>query len=111
MTFDALLIHTVTVFNPSVDVSMNRYGDEELEWDDGTVVRARVQQDDAEEIIINRDTRVTTYTAFLPYGTTISALSIVEWDTRRFRVVGRPDVVDGLSAPHHLEAKLEEVEG
>jgi hypothetical protein len=48
---------------------------------------------------------------FLPAETPITALSTIVWDSRSFRVDGEPDIVDGATGPHHVEARLVEILG
>lgn len=110
MSYDSLLIDTVTVFNPSSD-SEDRYGNPIQELDDGTVERARVQQMAADEDLRDRDTRVTRYRVFLISDTTATSLSVIEWNGRQHRVVGEPaKVADGIGV-HHVEAAMEGIEG
>lgn len=113
MSFDALLIHSVTITNTTPDDTdeVDRYGDP-LPSDPVTVTEdARVQQLQADEDIRDRETRVTRYRAFLRPTSAITALSTVTWDGHDHRVVGDPWVVDGRSGPHHIEAALERVSG
>lgn len=108
MTYEGLLIHTIEVFNPTVGTE-DRYGDEIPGVDAGTSESARIQQNESSEDIIDRDTRITTFTAFLTTATVMTALSRVEWDGRTFRVSGEPAIRDNAIGPHHVEATLVEV--
>jgi hypothetical protein len=112
VSFDGLLIHLVDITTPTDTVgSSDRYGNPTLTATTVTGVRARVQQAQAEENLTNRDTRVTSFLMFVPAATVISGLSTIVWDGRSFRVQGEPWVVDGRNAPHHIEARLEEILG
>ena len=112
MSFDSLLAHSVTVFTDGIDPVADRYGNEVPDTDlTGVTTPGRIEQNSADEDIIDRDTRVTTFTLFLPKEIIISALSRVSWDGRDFRVTGEPEVVYGAADPHHIEAVLTEVLG
>lgn len=108
MSFDALLIHTVTVFQLVHD-DTDRYGNEVQVPDAGTDYPARVEQESGTEDILDRDTRITRFLAFLGPAAVIDGLSVVAWGDRSFRVVGEPEAVyDGIGL-HHYEITLEEV--
>lgn len=110
MSLTSLLIHTVVVKNPVVGAT-DRYGDEVPTFDSGTSEPARVQQVDTNEILLNRDTRITKFLLFGPPASVITSLSIVEWSGRSFRVEGLPWKVDGAAGVHHVETTLEEILG
>ena len=111
MSFESLLIHEVLIFNPNGTDSSGRYGDEELTFDAGTISEARVDLGSSNEQTVDRDTRVTEATLFLPPDVTITALSYWTWDGRKFRVDGEPkQLFDGVGL-HHLEVASEEVKG
>lgn len=117
MPYDALLIHTVTLFSPddtSEGDDYTRYGDQETNYPlVGTESPGLVQQNSSTEDIIDRDTRITSYTLFLPVTAPVSALSYWTWEDedRRFTVQGRPEVVNDGTGPHHIEVLGREVEG
>ena len=110
MSFASLLLHTIVVFNPAVGAT-DRYGDEVPTFDAGTSEPARVQQVDTNEILLNRDTRITKFLVFGPATSVITSLSEVEWSGRRFRVEGQPWKVDDAAGVHHVETTLEEILG
>jgi len=107
MTLESLLIHSVTIYPVTENGTTDRYGNPEAVEGSGVTYPARVQQETSTEDLINRDTRATTYTMFLPPDAAIDALSIVEFDGRRMRVVGEPEVANDGIGPHHIEAALE----
>lgn len=107
---EVLLIHTVTIY-PYNDGVEDRYGNPVASWGTGVDYPARVQQETSAETLINRDTRTSVYTAFLPPTATVSALSKVDWQGRTLQVVGDPDMVDGAIGVDHLEVVLEVVSG
>lgn len=118
--FTELLIHEVTVWNPSEDVTdpdAEFYGDVKLMYAPDETVVARVQQgakggnEDADETIAGHDQRLTDLRVFLPSGTNITALSQLEWQGTMYRITGEPNIVDDSVGPHHIEANLMLVEG
>lgn len=114
MTFLGLLIHDVLILNPDVvsgGEDEARYGDEPLLFDAGTASKARVEQEQSSEDIIDRDTRVQTFKVFLPAEATVSALSVLQWEGRSLRVMGEPLVADASTPRHHLELTCQEVLG
>lgn len=112
MGFGSLLLHTVTISNPSPSGSIDRYGNP-LDTLTSFSSRARVEQLSGDEDIINRDTRVTQYRVYLPAGTSVSALSTLVWTDRamNLRASAEPDHVAGGSGTHHVELACEEVNG
>lgn len=112
MTFNSLLIHTVTVFNPTNTPAIDsRYGDERLQFDTGTSVPARVDERSSTELDIDRDTRSQHYTVFLGPLVVISALSYMVWGTHELRLDGEPLMKYDGQGPHHWEVECMEVLG
>ena len=110
MSFEQLLIHTVTVY-PWAGNTEDRYGNLSEAWGSGVDYPARVQQDTSAETLINRDTRQTVYTVFLPASAVITALSKIDYGSRTLMVVGDPDQVADSIGVHHLEVIAEGFEG
>jgi hypothetical protein len=114
MSFESLLIHSVTIFNLASG-SSDRYGDETEEWDEGTTVNGRMDQlsndDDFDEYLQDRDTRVIRSVLFLMPDAPINALSELEYEGVRHRVVSEPIIVDDSVGPHHIEALVESIQG
>lgn len=111
MTYSALLIHDVMIFNPVDSAGTDRYGNEIEFWDAGTLVSARVDEKSSSEDTIDRDMRKRQYTVFLEKEAPISALSYMIWDTRELRVNGEPKMLYDAVGPHHIEVECEEVLG
>lgn len=116
MAFSSLLIHTVTVVTPGTTGSVDRYNN--LVPDETSVIeRWRVQPGagdvtgGAEEEIIDRDTRITRFKAFVPPNSTVTGLSRILWGSRTLRVKGEPRPFYGRQNLHHYELTLEEVLG
>lgn len=112
MSLAALLIHTVTISNPSVDGGTDRYGNP-TETATEISSKARVEQLKADEEIVDRDTRLTGYRIYLPAGTAVSATSTLTWidEARTLRASGEPNIVYGARGVHHLELPAEEIRG
>lgn len=113
MSFTSLLIHDVTVSNPVASGS-DRYGN--TTYGTSTVVeRMRVQpavgDNPAQEVLIDRDTRVTSFKIFALPTTTVTGLSTLTWEGRTLRVDGEPLPFYGRSSLHHYEFTAEEVLG
>jgi hypothetical protein len=70
-----------------------------------------IQPSESTENNDQRATVVTTWRAFLPGGTDLTAGDRIVWNDVTFEVVGDPDawVVDGDE--HHLQASLKRVRG
>lgn len=112
MSFPALLIHTVTISNPSLDGGSDRYGNP-TETFTSITSRARVEQLKGDEEIVNRDTRITQYRIYLPAAVSVSALSTLVWEdeAKNLRANAEPDLVYGFGGQHHIELPCEEVTG
>lgn len=112
MSFQSLLIHTVTIRN-LVEGAEDRYGDAEQTYDAGSTFKARVDMlavgGQGRELYINRDTRQTYFTVFLPAGVNINGLSIIDWEGRALHVEGEPSHIFDSIGEHHIEATCKEV--
>jgi hypothetical protein len=115
MSFTALLIHTVTVSNPTTGIGVNAYGDANAGTPTTVQEQVRIEPvrrfDFFVEELRNRDTRVVKHRLFAPATTAITALSTITWGARTFNVVSRPAMVPDGTGNHHIEALLEEIEG
>lgn len=110
MSFDSLLIHTVGIRARTTGAT-DRYGNESLVYASAVTTPARMDQTKAEEILGDRDTRLTWCLVFLPPNVAISALDHIEWGSRTFEVDGEPEVsYDGVGA-HHIQAIAREIKG
>jgi hypothetical protein len=115
MSFLTLLIDSVEITTPTSTVATSdRYGNPQLT----TVVNtyaARVQQLQPQfgggEDLRLRDTRVSTFTVFLPAGAVVDGLSTILWEGRTLRVDGEPATVQDGVGGHHIELKAEEILG
>jgi len=113
MSFDSLLIHDVTVTNPTASGSTDRYGNL-LASTTSVVERMRVQPgvgNNNSEEIIDRDTRITNFRIFARSDSTVTGLSQLTWLGRTLRVDGEPEPFYGRDTLHHLEFNAEEIRG
>lgn len=116
MSFQALLIHPVTVVTPGTTGSTDRYNNL-VPSETSVSERWRIQPaggevtGGAEEEIVDRDTRITRFKCFAPPSSTVTGLSRVLWGTRTLRVKGEPRPFYGRKTLHHYEVNLEEVLG
>lgn len=114
MSFNDLLIHTVTIYN-LVAGSTDRYGNETQVFDAGTATPARVQALDvggqARERLAGADTRSRWFEIFMPSTVTISGLSQIQWGTKRLMVDGEPALIHDGVGPHHYQVNAREVLG
>ena len=76
-------------------------------------VSGYLEQSSTVEFVLNRDTTVTTWKAFLPSATVITPLSIINFAAQVFQVDGEPwDVWNPRTkAVDHIECKLIVVAG
>lgn len=70
----------------------------------------RLEQTDATEILVGRDTDVSNWLLFLPPDAVITPADQVVVDAVTYQVVGEPDPVHGLNGVHHFEVRLRRVE-
>ncbi len=94
--------------------TQDAYGD----WIPGAVgapvaVSGYLEQSSSVEFVLNRDTTVTTWKAYLPAATVITPLSLVNFQAQVFQVDGEPwDVWNPRTkAVDHIECKLIVVAG
>ena len=112
MSFDALLMHTVTIYNPAETGNTDRYGNEEVADDEGVEYPARVMPTGTGETDdLSRDTRTTSFQVFLPKTAAVDSLSLVDWEGYRYKVQGEPRMINGHSSLHHIELFMERAEG
>lgn len=65
----------------------------------------------SQELIIDRDTRITRFKVFALPTTTVTGLSTLTWNSRTLRVDGEPLPFYGMSSLHHYEFDAEEILG
>ncbi len=112
MSFSNLLIHDVTVTNPTGAGSTDRYGNlVPTETSAAELMRIQPQELGSSEDIINRDTRITRFRVFAGPSSSVTGLSRLVWLGRTLRVDGEPRPFYGRSTLHHYEFDAEEVLG
>lgn len=112
MTFDSLLVHTVTI--QTAGSTTDAYGDAEKDWTDPTEVStpARVVQRVANEVLGNREASVTEWVVFLPPDVSVTHGDRVVWDALTFEVSGDPEpAYRRTAAMHHQEVPINKIEG
>ena len=76
-------------------------------------VSGYLEQTSTVEFLVNRDTTVTTWKAYLPAGTAITPLSYINLGGQKFQVDGAPWQVFNprTKATDHIECKLTVISG
>lgn len=114
MSFESLLIHTITIKN-RIAGSTTRHGDETETFDAGTSCPARVQQlaigGAGQEELEGQDRRVTYFRIFTQADVTVSSTSMIIWGAHRLEVFGQPSLVNDAAGSHHYEIQAREVLG
>jgi len=110
MSFQSLLVHSVTVTTPTASGSTDRYGNL-VPTTTSVVEQMRVEPKPGEEEIIDRDTRLSRFRVFALPTTTVTGLSTLTWDGRTLRVDGEPEPFYAMSSLHHYELDAEELRG
>jgi hypothetical protein len=102
---------TVQAMGPT---TQDTYGD----WIPGEVgaavpVSGYLEQSSSVEFLVNRDTTVTTWKAFLPATTVVTALSYINFGGQKFQVDGAPwhAYSPRSRSVDHIECKLVVVDG
>jgi hypothetical protein len=109
VSFLSLLIHDVTVSNPTSS-GEDRYGNA-TETLTSVTEKMRVEPKEADEELIDRDTRLTRFRVFARPDSVVTGLSTLTWETRSLRVVGEPLPFYGRTTLHHYELTAEEIRG
>jgi hypothetical protein len=115
VSFESLLIHSVTIKNPTESGVDNRYGDDIPGATVDTVESVRIEpvlrMDFFKEELRNRDTRINRYRMFAKADSVVDSLSTVVWGGRSFSVIAEPALMPDSVGHHHYEALLEEILG
>lgn len=113
MSYDALLIHEVTIVNKSEGTETTIYGDP-IDTESTVTSVARVEQTtglQGVEDLAGQDRLTTVFTVFLPADTEVDGASIIEWEGKRLQVFGDPAEVYDSTGAHHMELRAEEITG
>lgn len=86
--------------------SVDEYGNTVAGAETKTTVRGRLEQLRTEEMVVDRDTVIVDWRAFLPVGTDITPLDRIEARGSLFEVVGLPNEQRSPRGPHHIEVSL-----
>lgn len=114
MTFDALLVHTVTIVTPTS--TTDGYGETTTDFGAAAIrtrTAARLVLRTSNETRDGRDAVSTVWTCYLPADVVVTAYDRIEHDTWGvFEIVGAPKpAVRRSSAVHHQELALRQVKG
>lgn len=109
MSYDSLLVHDVTIYNPVSMGTTDRYGND-VPSSDETAEKALIQPRPGSENVVERDTRTVRYLMFFKRTSVVTGLSTVTWGTHNIQVDGEPRVHDYGTVPH-LEADGVEYRG
>lgn len=111
MSFDRLLVQTVTVLTAST--STDRYGNTVDSWANPTsrTVSAWVTQTGSVEALLGRDVTTTVAVVFLPAGDPITAYDRMTVGGVTYAVDGVPDAAFSRRGVHHIQVRLRDVEG
>lgn len=110
MTLDTLLTQTVTVLHFD-EGAKDSHGNREPSWDDGGEHLVRLEQTDATEVLVGRDTLVSDWRLYLHEDAVIGGRDrVVDEDGRTFEVMGSPEVQRSPRGPHHIVARLRYVD-
>lgn len=115
MSFDALLIHELTIRRYVEPAVADRYGNRELEHDaDADVITpGRVEWDAGDEDLTNRDLQRRRAMVFLPAGVTLTGLDRIYFadEDLELKVEGPVRKVYDAIGLHHLELDVYRVDG
>lgn len=64
-----------------------------------------------DELLIQRDTRISIYNVIILPDVTIDGLSSVEWGGLTLEVMGEPQLYMARGVPHHYEIKARDIQG
>lgn len=108
MSFTSLLVHTVGI-RARTTGSADRYGNETIVYATAVTTPARVEQTRSQEVLGDRDTRLTWFAIFLPPTVTVAGLDHIEYGTRTFEVDGEPTTYFDSHVAHHITAVAREL--
>lgn len=113
MSFPLLVNARVTVIPVASAVDRDRYHNPVQVPDDGTEYDAWLEQTEARELTVGRETVVADWLLLLPPAAEgIDATDeVTDSDGRRFQVLGSPALIRTRRGLDHVEARLRLVEG
>lgn len=111
MSITRFLVHDVTIVR-AAGVE-DDYGNQAKDWAAATrtPTKAWVVQTGALEDRQHREAQLGQWFAYFPAGVDVTGRDRVEWGDRTFEVAGPPTTANTPRGPHHIEARLELVEG
>ena len=115
MLVGALLTDTITIY-PTLSTKTDRYGNEVKSKGGGVTVAARVEplrspRGDV-ELLQQRDTLISEYTAYTRPCPSLDAYATVEWQGEIYEVAGEPkEFTEAMGGISHVETYLRIIEG
>lgn len=118
MSFDSLLIHTVTVSTPtSYGPGTSRYGDPTETATVTPNVPCRIDPAEGqggnreilEEGNLKRNTRINRFKVFFRADAPITALSTLTWGSRILEISADPELSYDSDDLHHMEVEAQEI--
>lgn len=106
---DQLLTVSIDLYAPTF--TEDAHGNQVASFDEATSTTGWISHTSTSELLDNRDGEAVDAVLFLRSDEVITGDYEVESGDRRFRVVGSPLDIRTPSGPHHIEAKLREVNG
>jgi hypothetical protein len=107
-----LLTQPLTVQHRSA-TSKDEYGNDVITTTSTVGINGYVEQTDAQEVTVDRETYQTDWLVVLPAGTPVDGSDRIVHGDRTFEVVGRPHEVwnPRTRSVHHIKARAREVVG
>lgn len=114
MSFESFMVQPLTIFNlvegPHV-IPENDYGDDEYEYDAGTVTTGWVAPVQVMENTVDRETRIDDREVFLRPTEQVFGTSRIEWRGQMHEILGEPRPYYQREGLHHYELVMRAVEG
>lgn len=99
------------VIQSRTQTGTDAYNNPVFGWPDGETVPGIVQQTDATEVTVDRDTQVTDWLLTFFRDVTLTGRDRVKQDGRKFEVVGAPNRLTGPRGVRQVEARLRHLDG
>ena len=110
MSFDAALIHEVTI-RRRTRTGEDEQGIDVYTWSDVDTSPAWVEQTDAREVREGRDAILTDWLVFLPNEADVNGHDQIIFEDKTLEVVGTPAARSTFTGLHHFELNCRLVEG
>lgn len=112
MIRSAALVGEVTLYGLETSAGATSvFGDPIYGEDEGVTVPAFVSPLDATEDEINRDVRINRYGVIVDLDAELDGLSELDWNGKRWEVIGEPRLYSSHRGGHHYEFEIRRTEG